>query len=209
MFDFLWKVQYYLKCITELMHSMELNVLFSYLECTLYDHLLQIRFAKQNIEESFISSFLCCLKRSTLCTNTRLYCLKDHTLVTISFIYHHFYTITLSTLKIHMHVACVSRSRDTHHLLLIGSIKHHLDQGTCTTCSWWDQVKHHLNSSILLLSLLNINFGWNAHTSLHDWTSLKKILHHRCYWLLTICLGILHMECSSHRTTVLDTKSQS
>ena len=46
---------------------------------------------------------------------------------------HHLYTITLSTLKIHTHMACISRSKDMHHLLLIGSIKHHLDQGTCTT----------------------------------------------------------------------------
>ena len=35
------------------------------------------------IEESFIARFLCCLKRSTLCMNMRLCCLKDHTLGTI------------------------------------------------------------------------------------------------------------------------------
>ena len=34
------------------------------------------------MEESFISSFLCSLKRSALWTNTRLHCLKDHTLTT-------------------------------------------------------------------------------------------------------------------------------
>ena len=83
MFDFLWKAQYYLECIIQLMYCMKLNLLLSYLGCKLYDHLLQIRFVKQNVEESFISGFICCLKRSTLCTNTRLYCLKDHTLATI------------------------------------------------------------------------------------------------------------------------------
>ena len=35
-----------------------------------------------------------------------------------------------------------------------------------------------------------------------DGTYLKKILHYGCYWLLAICQGILHMECSSCSTTV-------
>ena len=96
-------------------------------------------------------------------------------------------------------MACVSRSSDTHHLLLIGSIQYHLDQGTCTTCSWWDKIEHHLNTLALLLLLLDINLRWNAHASLHDWTYLKKILHHGHYWLLA---GI-----SSHSTTVLDKRS--
>ena len=64
-----------------------------------------------------------------------------------------------------------------------------------------DKIKHHMNTLTLLLSLLDINLRWNNHSSLHDWAYLKKILHHRGYWLLAIYHGILHMECSSHSTT--------
>ena len=46
MFDFLLNTQYYLECIIDLMYWMELNVLFSDLGSKLYDHLLQVRFAK-------------------------------------------------------------------------------------------------------------------------------------------------------------------
>ena len=55
------------------------------------------------------------------------------------------YTLTLSSLKMHQHMACTNRSRDTCHLLWIGSIRHHLDTLT------------------LLLSTLNVNIGWNVH----------------------------------------------
>ena len=102
---------------------------------------------------------------------------------------YHLYTIALSTLKMFTHMAHVNRSRDTHHLLLIGPIKHHLDTLT------------------LLLSLLDINLGQNAHASLCDWTYLKMILHYGCHWLMAICPRILHMEYSSHSTTVLDRRS--
>ena len=81
--------------------------------------------------------------------------------------------------------------RDTHYLILMG----------------WSQTS--LNTFTLLTSLLNINLRWNAHASLHDWTYLKNILHHRYYWLLAVCLRRLHMECSSHSTTVLDKWFQS
>ena len=104
---------------------------------------------------------------------------------------HHLYTLILSTLKMHKHMACINRSRNTHHLLLSGSTKHHLDTLT------------------LLLSLLDINLGWNDHASLHVWTYLKKILHYGSYWFLAICLGILHMEHSSCSTTVLDERFHS
>ena len=45
-FDFLLNTQYYLKCVIDFMYWIELNVLFSDPGCKLYDHLLQIRFAK-------------------------------------------------------------------------------------------------------------------------------------------------------------------
>ena len=59
-----------------------------------------------------------------------------------------------------------------------------------------------MDTLTLLLSLLDINLRWDAHESLCDWTYLKKILHHGHYWLLAICPGIFHMECSSCSTTV-------
>ena len=58
MLNFLWKVQDYLEIAVELICCLKLNVLFSYLGCKLYDHLLQIRFAKYKLKESFIISFL-------------------------------------------------------------------------------------------------------------------------------------------------------
>ena len=46
MFDFLLNTEYYLECVNDLMYYMGLNVLFSCLECKLYDHPLQIIFVK-------------------------------------------------------------------------------------------------------------------------------------------------------------------
>ena len=58
----------------------------------------------------------------------------------------HLYTVILSPLKMHTHMACTNRSRDTCHILLIGSIRHHLD------------------ILMLLPSTLNINLAWNVHS---------------------------------------------
>ena len=100
------------------------------------------------------------------------------------------------------------------------------DQGTHTTNSWldqlsiiyikehapptlhWDHIKHHLDTLTLLLSFFIINLGWNNCISIHDWTYLKKILNHACYWLLAVYSWIFHMECFSGSTTVLDRRSR-
>ena len=66
---------------------------------------------------------------------------------------HYLYTILLSTLKKHTHMAHISKSRDMHHLLLIGSITHHLDQETHTTCSWLGPHKisfRHINTLTII-----------------------------------------------------------
>ena len=116
------------------------------------------------------------------------------------------YTITLSTLKMHTQMAHINRSRDMHHLLLTGSIKHHLRHAPLTL-DWINQTSlGHINT-VTFTSQYKTQM--NAHASLHDWTYLKKILHHGCYWLLAVCPGILHMECSSDSTTVLDGPSWS
>ena len=77
----------------------------------------------------------------------------------------HLYTITLSSLKMHIHRACTNRSRDTCHLLQIGSIRHHLDILT------------------LLLSTHNINLGWNVHSTI-PWLNLPQEVS--LLWMLLI-----------------------
>ena len=101
----------------------------------------------------------------------------------------HLITIILSHLKKHVHMAHANGSMNMCHLLLI---------------------KYHLDPFTLLLSTVNINLRCMMHiVSFHDSTHptyLKKILHYGCYPLLAICWRIFYMVCSSHSTTIWDSR---
>ena len=77
----------------------------------------------------------------------------------------HLHTITLSPLKMHMYMVHSNRSVDMCHLLLIGSIMHHLD------------------TFMLLLSTLNINLRRDLH-GINPWFNLPQ--EDYSFWTLLI-----------------------
>ena len=82
-------------------------------------------------------------------------------------------TITLSPLEKHAHVTCANRSMNTCHLLLIGSIKHHLDPIT------------------LLLSTFNMNLRKDV-SSIIPWFNSSDIPQEdSSLWMLLIISNLL------------------
>ena len=95
-----------------------------------------------------------------------------------------------------------STDQGTH---IIGSIMHHLDQGTCTTCSWLGTQQ----TPFGYINTVTVNFQYKPQINklMHHYIielMSGRFFHHGCYWILAVCSQILHMECLSCSNTVLD-----